>query len=344
MTAEAADSLGMKVLNPGGDAAKFVLRQSDDQGRKENWIIAAAPPEAEKDAPAVDVARLWLDEKELKFQWLKSADAEADGLRNCGVLIAAGGAKRFLPFSLPVEKEAQLVDLDKGTVKIELKRSSLPDVAAMHLRIVGLDNTQFPQHKLKLEAPAGRKPERANKPAAEAANADATPIPAKGKADILFTEPNLAAYGLRVSFNVKGRMASVSVSVIHKASPGRARASHESSYVPFRHGELITIRRSIKAEQAQYGNIAFNARDGNAKKAAQDQLKALDEKVDKINALEQAMKRASNLQFHIYTEVGGDGETQQVDLFRIAPEEPRGSAAADEAASNLRRVSANLRP
>ena len=82
-------------------------------------------------------------------------------LRNCGVLIAGGGETRFLPFSLPVEKAAQLVDLDKGTVKIDLKRSSLPDAAAIHLQIVGLDDKQFPEHELKVEAAAAGKKARA---------------------------------------------------------------------------------------------------------------------------------------------------------------------------------------
>ena len=346
VSAEAADSLGVKMLNAGGDAPKFVLRRNDDSGGKEGWIIAAASPGAEKDASAaVDVARLWLDERELKFQWLKSADDKADCLRNCGVLIAAGGVKRFLPFLLPVEKTAQLVDLDRGTVtvKFEPKRSSLPDAAAMHLRVVGLDGSQFPQHQLKLEAAAGKKPEQSDGDKPEAAT-DATPIPVKGKADILFTEANLSAYGLRISFDVKGRAAVVSVSVIHKASSGRDRSSHESAYVPFKPREAVAARKKVKIEQAEYSDLAFNARDPKTKKAAQDQLKAADEKLDQINALDQAMKRASNLQFRVCTEVSGDGETQQVDLFRIAPEEPQGSAAADEAASNLRRLCANLRP
>ncbi len=356
-----AGSLGMNVLNgegAGRDTPKFVLRQSGDPAGKESWIIAIASSGAEKDASAAaDVARLWLEAKELKFGWLKSADAKADSLRNCGVLIAVGGASRFLPFSLPVEKAAQMVDLDKGTVKVNLKRSSLPDAAAIRLQVLGLDGGQFPAHQLKVEAAAaGRKP---NKGAPEAASPDTTPIPAKGKADVLFLDPTLSNYGLRISFDVKGRAASVSVSVIHKAAnvstlapathkaaalSARPRAPHESPYVPFRHGEMIATKRQIKAAQAQWFNVAANSKDAKAKKAAQDQLILLDEQENQINAIYQAVKKASDLQFRIYTEVGGEGQTQKVDLFRIAPEGAQKPAAAEAAPSNLRRELVNLRP
>ena len=229
-----------------------------------------------------------------------------------------------------------------------------------------MDGKQFPEHELKVEAAAaGKKPERSNKGSSEAASPDTTPIPAKGKADILFLDPNLAADGLRIAFDVKGRMASVSVSVIHKTAPpvsasatrksgppGRSRllreqprAPREPSYVPFRPREMIVKKGQLKAGSGQCSNLLFsNIKDDKAKQGCRCNSRRSTTRSMEMNALYQAVKKASDIRFRIYTEVGGEGETRQVDLFRIVPEGSRWPAAAGEAPSNLCLALANFRP
>ena len=105
----AGDALGLKLLSSDHGSTvipKFALRQKAEAGRKENWLVAAAPPGSADDVAAgVDVARIWLEEGGLKFQWLKAAaDARADYLRACGLLLAVGGDSRFLPLNVAHEE------------------------------------------------------------------------------------------------------------------------------------------------------------------------------------------------------------------------------------------------
>ena len=249
-----------------------------------------------------------------------------------------------------------MVDLDKGTVKVELKRSSLPDAAAMRLQVVGLDDGQFPQHQLKLEAAAaGRKPDRGQAGGGQPRH-DADPREGKGRHS--FHSIRRCATTAS-AFPLTSRGASVSVSVIHKAAnvstlrrrptrrrrcpPGLDRRTNRRMF-PSGTREMIARRRQIKAAQAQWSNVASNSKDAKAKKAVQDQLKALDEQENQINAIYQAVKKASDLQFRIYTEVGGEGRDAEGGPVPDRSGRARRPAAAGEAPSNLRRDLANLRP
>ena len=108
---------------------------------------------------------------------------------------------------------------------------------------------------------------------------------------------------------------------------------------------MIVTKGQLKAAQRSAAiSSSATSRTTRRSRRRRCNSRLIDDQIDEMNALYQAVKKASDIRFRIYTEVGGEGETRQVDLFRIVPEGSRWPAAAGEAPSNLCRALANFRP
>jgi serine/threonine protein kinase len=331
------DSLSVQLLNgehAGRGTPKFSVQQKADGAQKANWIVSAATAGgADDSSPGVDVARIWLDQEALDFQWLKgAADARADCLCNCGLLLTIGAESRFVPLRIAEETPALAIDLDKGMAKKDWKINLLPDAAALQLQLLDTDKA-FPKHDVKVSeaAPAHGRAAHGGRDAPAAAPPGNAPIPVKGKADILFTDGAMPTFGVRVLFEAKGRNAvTVTASALYNAAllgiPHRGR----DPYVPFKPRDATKLAGQLEVARATLKSAIDKIKDDKQKKAAQEKLKQADSLAAQLTAYREALQKNVLVQFRIYTEVGGEQESHQVDLLKTT------AVAADTAAADVK--------
>jgi serine/threonine protein kinase len=321
----AGDTLSVQVLNSertGRATPKFTVQPDGDS--KEKWRVDAEAAGLADDSPTrLAVAAISLAQGSLNFRWLPdAAQVRAGLLRNCGMLIAAGKDKCFLPLCAAQERPPLRLDIDKGVTKIELKSDLLPEPAALQLQVTGLDKP-FPAHDVKISEPPSS---RGKDGAAKHTDPSTFTISARGKADILFTDPKLSPFGLRIAFDVKGHLATVNVSAIHK-TPAAVRS--RDPYKPFVAHEATKIAGELKNLPARWRTAVDAAKTPADRKGAQEGLKQAERDLRQFTAFEEALQKNAALQFRIFTEVGpAQDASYQVDLFRV------GAAAAANVVDN----------
>jgi hypothetical protein len=188
-------------LKGGQDAVPGNRRLALDRDQDANaWLIRLDADEKQAaDGQRTDLARLWLEEQTLKFQWLSGAGrgalwARSNCLRNCGLLVGVDQQSRWLPLSPPKAVDPLVLDLDSGAARISLPTAEwMPKVEKLRLQVTGLEGP-FPEHKLK---PADGNPEN-------------------GRVEILLSGEKLPGVRLQVALVARGRAASVEVTAVYQ--------------------------------------------------------------------------------------------------------------------------------
>ncbi len=157
--ANAAVSLGKLDLDPklaldiqllGGNTvakgyAKFEL-QKDGDGTTPGWSVQMT----EKNKDAVKIARVWLEENELRFGWTEEAKNRATLVRYCGLQLSCEKKTHFVALSTPKIVPPLPIDVDAGATRAPLSKDfPLPDLSILRLQIVPLDPS-MPKHEIKV--------------------------------------------------------------------------------------------------------------------------------------------------------------------------------------------------
>lgn len=115
----------------------FVLAREDADG-KPNWVVSLQPAARAKDAEPVPVARFYVENDMLTFQW--TADEEnakqANFLRNCVVEVNSGGT-RSLPLRAPKQALPLTIDFVKGANETT-ELGSLPNLTLLHVEVTSV--------------------------------------------------------------------------------------------------------------------------------------------------------------------------------------------------------------
>jgi hypothetical protein len=308
------DSVELQLL--GGELAKqkgraFNLLQ--DSGQKRQWRVQASG-EGESGTATVDVARLGLGKESLDFEWLPGATRQqADGLRNCGLVIKVGEESKFLALREPKPAEPLVLDLDYGpprAVKSEknacsLTDEGLPDSNLLRLRLT-LAKT-FPACEFRsLDGKPKREGLLSNK---------------EKKLDIHFKDPKLAAFALRIEFEAKPRELLVKGTPMY--SSAAARRGRGTTFAIFKSGDAARMRAKLERDKEQ-GTSAIeqikqqqkprkgpDTRDA-AEKLAKQQLATIEEQLSQFDAMYEALRKTAVIQFRVVLPVDKEHE---VELF-----------------------------
>jgi hypothetical protein len=96
------------------------------------------------------VAKLWIDQKKLKFQWTDEAkdDNTSNYLRNCAISLLTGASAIDLKLRAPAKLDPIVLDFEKGAVgeASAPKLDWLPDQSSIKVEVVGIEG-QFPEHR-----------------------------------------------------------------------------------------------------------------------------------------------------------------------------------------------------
>jgi hypothetical protein len=303
-----AMALGQVHLEPGAaldvqllasdavkSAPRFTLRAQANGDSKKEWLVSAAAADSDA-AAATGVARIWLDQNTLDFQWLPGAGpAGADHLRNCGLLLSAGSVTHFLPLRQPREVQPLAINPDYGPGRNQriLKDELLPDAGAIFLQ---LDlEPPFPAHKMRAADPR-IKPGPGNL------------IPLKGKVDVLLTDPKLPPFGIRIAFESRQRELLVGAMPMRKGPGPRG---HGEIYLPLGPSYLRTAKDGLMRQQMTLKGSLTGQKDAAKKKATTEEIKKVEAQLAQVNALYDTLQKTP-VHFRICVPVG---EKYQVDLF-----------------------------
>ncbi|MCC6124444.1 MAG: serine/threonine protein kinase [Pirellulales bacterium] len=154
-----------------GKTFGYALQEDPNAVGGQAWNISRSDARG-KSLPA---ARLKLKEGELYFDWAQIPPVQANPLRNCGLAISTGDAKRFLQFRFPKSADPLILDFDKGTTAVHLRAENLPDPDIVKLKIDPLKKP-FPENN---------------------ANPDPAPTPTKKMVEIVFNDPKYSLFSIR---------------------------------------------------------------------------------------------------------------------------------------------------
>ena len=143
---------GDKVIKEPG---KFLLQDDSGTGGEQAWLISRS----ESRIKPPPVARLKLEGSELYFEWVPIVTpAQANSLRNCGLLITAGEAEHFVQLRAPKSADPLKLNLDlkdRG-VRVSLQLENPPPASRLRLKLLDL-NDPFPASNFEPGNPSGRK-------------------------------------------------------------------------------------------------------------------------------------------------------------------------------------------
>ncbi len=298
---DAEDACDIELL--GGEAAlkgnrKFVMVRGQNDT---DWLIQLeATGRAGEGPKQTDVARVWLEEKSLQFEWRDGAGEgrTANFLQNCALKITVDGKSRMLPLGRPTELSTALeVDLMKASNRIVLPADRLPDPEKLRLQITELSDG-FPQHEFR----------------------PGDTITAKGKTDVVLLKQGLLEFKLRVSLDVVGRNTSVCVSA-HWMLPGSQKES------PFRANQAQVLMNGLTLRKQQYE--ALKKVKGSDKNKIDQEIRAIDAVLEQLRALEtvyQAIHKKGAIHFRIFSVV----DELELDLIVTPPPAPESLPENDE--------------
>ena len=130
----------------GRSIGKYNIQEDANAVGGQAWNIGRAESR-NKTAP---VARLRIKDQDLRFDSAQTTPAWAAPLRNCGVEIAAGEAKRFLQFRSPKSGDPLVLELDKVPPTVHVRVDNPPDADRIKLKIPELKGP-FPANDIKPE-------------------------------------------------------------------------------------------------------------------------------------------------------------------------------------------------
>ena len=140
-----ADLMGGQNVYKGNQ--KFSMKNADGGLAERAWEVFVSPSSVANDGELI-IAKLWISEDKLWFQWTEKAEAEvaSNYLRNCVFAIRTGSAGKDIALRKPVGLEAMEVQLDKGGMQLSAPIDYLPDAAAVRIELGGFQG-KFPPHR-----------------------------------------------------------------------------------------------------------------------------------------------------------------------------------------------------
>ena len=137
---------------------KFVLEPDAADPSGAAWLIRGQSEAKAGASPTRhDVARLWLDGQTLSFAWLSGAAGASPGyLRNCGLLVSAGGASAICRSAGRSPSRRSCWTRTAPSPGSDFKRLDLPEAAALRLQITGFSDA-FPNPAMPSDTVAAKK-------------------------------------------------------------------------------------------------------------------------------------------------------------------------------------------
>ena len=271
-----------------------------DQGGHAWLIRLDADDEQGADDQGTDLARLWLEEQTLKFQWLSGAGrARGNCLRNCGLLVGVDQQSRWLPLSPPKAVDPLLLDLDGGVARISLPTAEwMPKIGTLRLQITGLEGP-FPQHTLK----------------------PADGISENGRVEVLLSGEKLPGVRVQVGLVGRGRGASVEVTALYQLAD-RVQRQFKAKEAVRLSGEFYVLQNRWQSTLDKLSEKDPRRPDARRQvdllKEALEQLKALGD-------LYQQIHKKGKVHFRVFRAV----DDRQIELFTTKPTTP-GAPGKDE--------------
>jgi len=261
--------LGGDVVAKGNP--KFGL-QKDGNGATSDWSVQMT----EKSKDAIKIARVWLEENELKFQWTDDAKNKATLLRYCGLQISCEKITHFIALSTAKIEPALPIDVDTGATRATLIGDfPLPDLSVLQLEILRLDPS-MPKHEIKvLEV----KPRGSRSRGRSAELVTGSTVPIRHGVMVVLMKEKTPRITFTIAFKPLGRDLVLDMQTAFEFS---------GDSMPF---NLSNLRGAAARVEAW---LMMNDSDKNpnkknmqgpidAMKATRDQLKALGELADKLN-------------------------------------------------------------
>ena len=257
-----------------------------DQGGNVWLIRLDADDEQGTDGQRTDLARLWLEEQTLKFQWLSGAGrARGNCLRNCGLLVGVDQQSRWLPLSPPKAVDPLVLDLDGGVARISLPTAEwMPKIGTLRLQITGLEGP-FPQHALK----------------------PADGISENGRVEVLFSGEKLPSVRLQVGLIGRGRAASVEVTALYQLAD-RVQRQFKAKEAVRLSGEFYVLQNRWQSTLDKLSEQ--DPRRPDAKRQVELLKEAL-EQLKTLGDLYQQIHKKGKIHFRVFRAV----DDRQVDLF-----------------------------
>jgi serine/threonine protein kinase len=273
---------GGKDLLPGN---RQLALDRDPRGK--TWLIRLdSEGKQGSDSQGTDLARLWLEEQTLKFQWLGGVDRTgANCLRACGLLVGVDEQTRWLPLGRPKMVEPLLLDLDSGVARTSLPTADwTPKIGKLRLQITGLEGP-FPTHVLK----------------------PADGVSQQGYVDVLLSGNKLPGVGLRVGLVSRGRAAGVEVKAVYRLANQVQR--------PLKSQEALRLAGEFYAMQTRWQTTLDKLPGDDPRRPdVQRQIDLLKEALEQLKALGDLYRQLHHrgkIHFRVFRAV----EDRQIDLF-----------------------------
>ena len=284
-------------LKGGKDAVPGNRHLALDREQGNNaWLIRLDADDKQGAADqGTDLARLWLEEQTLKFQWLSGAGrARGNCLRNCGLLVGVDQQSHWLPLSPPKAVDPLVLDLDGGVARISLPTAEwMPKVEKLRLQITGLEGP-FPQHTLR----------------------PADGISENGRVEVLLSGEKLPGVRLQVGLIGRGRAASVEVTALYQLADQVQRQFKAQEAVRLS-GEFYVLQNRWQSTLDKLSEQDPRRPDARRQvdllKEALEQLKALGE-------LYQQIHKKGKVHFRVFRAV----DDRQIELFTTQATTPEG--------------------
>jgi hypothetical protein len=266
----------------------------DPQPHGNTWLIRLdAEGKQQPDGQRTDLARIWLEEQTLKFQWLSGAGrARGNYLRNCGLLVGVGNQTRWLPLGRPKTVEPLVLDLESGTARRSLPSAEwMPKIGKLRLQVTGLEGP-FPAHKFR----------------------PASGISEDGQVDILLSGEKLPRVGLCVGLSSRGRVVSVQVSAVYQLANQVQRSLNRKDALGLA-GEFYALQSRWQKTLDQLGEKDPRRAD------LSRQIDLLKESLEQLKALGDLYRRlhhTGKIHFRVFHTVGD----HQIELFTTKPTTP----------------------
>jgi len=284
-------------LKGGKDAVPGNRHLALDREQGNNaWLIRLdADDKPNADDQGTDLARLWLEEQTLKFQWLSGAGrARGNCLRNCGLLVGVDQQSHWLPLSPPKAVDPLVLDLDGGVARISLPTAEwMPKIGTLRLQITGLEGP-FPQHTLK----------------------PADGISENGRVEVLFSGEKLPGVRLQVALVGRGRAASAEVTALYQLADRVQRQ--------FKAMEAVRLSGEFYVLQNRWQSTLDKLSEQDPRRPdARRQVDLLKESLEQLKALGelyQQIHKRGKIHFRVFRAV----DDRQIELFTTQATAPEG--------------------
>lgn len=196
------------------------------------WLIAW---ESDARGPAAaerrEIARIALQNGELRFRWLKDVvETPAGYLRNCGLIVSAGDSSCFIQLCKPTAADPVAFDFARRSNKPVYHRDDMPEAGVLRLQILGF-SPEFPAAKMEPGDTVG----------------------ARKEIGVNFEGPNLPPLRFQIEFNPRPKAVQLEIAATC-IMPGK------QQHRPLRIKEVETMAAQVSAVRKQLESVANNMR------------------------------------------------------------------------------------